>query len=152
MRLTPKMQYALLFCLYLTRAGKANSSTVASTLSLGTDTLQECLAHLVEAGVVCFGPPEDGKHTAVYREYELLGNPTVDDVLKAITPKPTLTDKERTAYRRGEHEHRALSLLADNLILATNPVLSRTIRGIGNDLILNELNKLDTAVVSERGN
>src|ERR1700678_204928 len=140
MRLTPKMQYALLFCLYLTRAGKVTLLNTEQSLNLGEGELFEVADLLYISKIVsCEG---------MY--FSLVGNPTVSDVLKAISPKPTLTDKERNAYRIGDHEHRALALFADNLSLALLPVLDRTIRGIGNDLILDELNKLDTAVVTER--
>lgn len=141
MRITPKMQTALLFCLYLTRAGKSYLYEAIREMDvddcLCIDTIQE----LRRCNIVRWFEPVGSGDQA----YELIGNPTVADVLKAVSPKPLLTAKEAAAYRLGQHEHRALALLADNLNAALTPLLNRTIRGIGNDLILAELAQMDGA-------
>lgn len=135
MRLTHKMQTALLFCLYLTRAGRVNASVVGDILNLDVATLNDILLSLSLAQIV---DSESG-------DYSLIGNPTVDDILKAVSHKPTLTAKETAVYRQGQHEHRALALLADKLTTAVAPILSRTIRGIGNDLVIAEISQMDSA-------
>lgn len=143
MRLTAKMQTALLFCLYLTRAGKASADDIGVELNLNCATMEEILTALEEHNILV----TDG-HAG---EFSLRGNPTVADVLKAVS-KPLLTPREIFAYTLGQHEHRALALFADTLSATLNPLLNRTIRGIGNDLILAELAKMDNITETGTGN
>lgn len=141
MRLTKKMQIAIMTCLYLARAGKATQATLFETFKVDLTVLKETLHALEVAGIV--GGSD---------EYSLNGNPTVADAIKAVSHKSTLTAKEYSSYRLGQHEQRALALFADMLTTTLNPLFNRTIRGIGNDLILAELAKMDSAKESGAAN
>ncbi len=150
MRLTPKMQTALLFCLYLSRAGKASDVTLIREICSQADAAYEILGYLFSEGVVSREMEEHPMQVTYV--YTLEGNPTVGDILKAVSPKGLLTPKETASLKLGQHEHRALALLATSLSSALDPFLKRTMPGLNNDLILAELTQLDGAAEIGTGN
>lgn len=77
MKLNQKTIYALLFVLYLGRTGRANTYTVAQSMGLSTNFLEQVARTLRVGGVVkSIRGPGGG--------YELLGDPSYGQVLAAM--------------------------------------------------------------------
>lgn len=138
MKLTKQVQYGVLFCLYLTRAGRASVDGVSKSLGLSVTFLQQVTRKLCTVGLIkSVRGPGGG--------YELVGNPTVGDVFDALSPIQLVTAKDSDTFARGEAEGRAFLGWVNNLSVVMNPLFKRTLRGVGNDLILEEMSRLDSA-------
>jgi Rrf2 family protein len=145
MRLNKDFQYSLLFVLYLCQAGRAKLDDASYSLQIPKGFLEQLARKLRIAGVVeSVRGPGGG--------YELRGDPTVRDVMNAISPVKLLAEEEQTKYQSGLTEHRALLQFAKNLNSAMSIVLSRTVRNVGRELVANELAVMNTAVFTSRMN
>ncbi len=132
MKLNRKSQYGMLLVLYICRAGRTTIDHAAENLGLSASFMEQVARKLRLAGVLqSVRGPGGG--------YELAGEPTVADVLDALSPINFLTTAEQQEYRRGHAEHRAFAAYAGNLKKALNPLLNRTLRNINQELVVNEL-------------
>lgn len=141
MRFNKNIQYGMLFCLYLCRSGRVTVDSAAEGLGLSKTLLSQVANKLKAGGVVkSVKGPQGG--------YELAEAPKVIDVFNALSPIKLIDTKEATKYVTGDAEHRALMTFVRGFNSSISPLMQRTIRGIGNDLVLAELNILDNGTAA----
>jgi Rrf2 family protein len=145
MRLNRKVQYGLLFVLYITRAGRVTIESAAEGLGLSTSFLEQVARNLRLAGVV---KSIRGTHGG----YELEGDPNMQAVFEALSPVNLLGREEFKGYSKGSSEHRALAHYVASLGLALAPLLKRKVRNVSNDLVAQEMARLNRAPASMRAN
>ncbi len=131
MKLNQKLQLGILFVLYLCRAGKANIESAAEGLEVSKSFLEQVARQLRLTGIVRSSRGPGGG-------YELVGEPTVGQMFKALSPVKLLDTALLTS-----HEKRSLCHLASSLTAAMNPIMNRKIRSVGMDLVAMDLAKLD---------
>lgn len=139
MRFNKNVQYALLFTLYLCRAGKATVDTASQNLGLSRTLLEQVSRKLRIAGIFKSTKGPSGG-------YELVTNPTVLDLIKAVDKVEWLKVKEVATYQRGESEHRALVCFARRFGKTTATELNKTVRSLNNDLLIEEMNQFDKPI------
>lgn len=143
MRFTKEMQYAILFAIYLCRAGRTTVDSAAAGLNVSYPFLQQIALKLKKGGLVrAIKGPNGG--------YELAYEPSIADVMNSIEPFALLTQSETSTYVVGEIEHRSFAAFANNLRSAMMPQLNRKIRSIEKETTVNELamlNKLTSASI-----
>lgn len=145
MRLNKKVQYGLLFALYIVRGGRVTVEAAADSLGLSKSFLEQVARLLRIKGIVCsIRGPSGG--------FEIVGEPTVLDILNALDPIAVLSKEEAAQYTYGTHEHRALLQFAVKLNRIMTPTLRQKIKNVALDLVLEELGQLDAVSVTERGN
>ncbi len=145
MRINRLSQYGILFVLYLSQAGRATAEGAAEGLNLSRSFLDQVARKLRVAGVIksvrgCGGG------------YEVVGAPTVEDVLDALSPVSLLTSAESTMYALGAPEHRAFANYCKNLENSLSPVLKRKVSAVGKELVANEMACLERAQPSPQVN
>lgn len=128
-----ELNLAFLICFYLTRWGKVSLEEASKELKVKAYKLAPVFKALTEDKIV-------NKNKELY---ELFGNPKVLDLFKAFYPMKLLTDTAKENYSRGDVEYRELTHLVNNIDKALNPILEKTLRAIGNDLILAEIQKMN---------
>jgi Rrf2 family cysteine metabolism transcriptional repressor len=144
MKLNKKMQYAVLFSLYVSRAGRATVEVAADNLSLSRSFLEQVARKLRIAGVVkSVRGPNGG--------YELVGDPTVYDVLTAVAPVKLL-GPEATDYKSGKAEERAFYRFALNLGNSIMPVLRKSISKVNDELVVSEVAAMERTGASMAAN
>lgn len=139
MRLTRKVQYGVLFSLYLARAGRATIEDAAHNLGVSKPFLEQVARRLRIAGVISSTRGPGGG-------YEIDREATMVQVFNALSPVSFLTNEEYVKYAKGAPENRALALYTQHLALGLHPVLRRKVSTVMNDLVANELvhlNRLD---------
>lgn len=138
MRINSKLQYALLFVLYLSRSGRTNLATAARNLRLPRYFLDQIARELRIAKVIkSVRGPGGG--------YELIGAPTVGSVFFALNQNLLMKKETTYAYRRGELEHRSLARLVEDFHFSLNPVFNRPIAGVISELVQSEKIMLERA-------
>lgn len=130
-------QNALLFTLYISRGGRVPLYSVSEALGLTQTYIKKTLVPtLAKANIIQAIPGYKGG-------YELLGDPIISKIIRAMGNPKFLTDKESNRYRRGEPEHRALWLLGSALNLKMNQYTKLTINTLMNQLVNAELYVMD---------
>lgn len=143
MKLTKKAQNGVLFCLYLARAGRANVATAADNLGLSSAFLDQIARTLRIKGVVTAVRGPGGG-------FELVGNPTMDQVIKAMGADGFLSKAESQGYSRGAPEHRAFANFIGGTSMIVSKSLSLPIRDIMFSLSQQEKALLETASPNDR--
>lgn len=139
MKLNKKAQNAILFCLYLSRAGRASVASASEGLSLSKTFLYQVAGLLKKAGVVKSKRGPGGG-------YELTGAVRVVDVLNTFGPISVLSQKDTKEHSKGSPEARALVFYSKNLVWQMSPMLQLPIKNVMADLVQDEmghLNRLD---------
>ncbi len=145
MRLPKESQYAVLFILYLCRAGRATTESAAEGLGVSKHFLEQIARSLRKAGIVkAWRGPKGG--------YSIYTEPTVRDVLKAVETRPFITGEEYLAYRQGEAEHRSFAKLTQSMNSSISDPLNRMVRSLMEETVTKEfvpMSRLDiTATVN----
>lgn len=138
MKFNKKVQYGMLMCLYLCRAGKASISTIALNLSLSKNFLEQVAMQLRHHGVIKSKKGPGGG-------YELVGNPTIHNIFEACYPIRLIDKVAIKKYVRGSAEERAFMLYAFKFSTHLSKEFSKTIKTVNNDLVVNELSLMETA-------
>lgn len=136
MRLTRKAQYGVLFALYLSRSGRVSVDVAAANLGVSRLFLHQVARYLRIGGIIT-------SHRGVNGGFELKGNPTVGEVIAVLSPTKLLSETERNLYQKGDSDARAFVSFVRNLSNAMAPLLNRSIRNIGQELVANEMAKLN---------
>lgn len=136
MRINKKAQYGVLLCLYIARAGRATIPEASANLKLSTPFLEQIARKLRIAGILT-------SVRGVKGGYEMPGEPTIAQILKALSPASILTPEENRDYTRGEPEHRALAMFARRLTLGVSHFTKGSIRAISEELVNVELERMD---------
>jgi Rrf2 family protein len=138
MKLGKKAQYAILFVLYLARAGRARTSDAAGGLGLSTHFLEQVARKLRQAGVIkSVRGPGGG--------YELLGSPTVGAIMQAVAVQPLLTSAESSqCATSAAPEYRALGEIVGNISRAIGTELRTDASKVVRDLSVSEGKLLDS--------
>lgn len=145
MRLNKKVQYGILFTLYIIRAGRVTIDAASDNLKLSKSFLEQVARLLRVKGVIkSIRGPNGG--------YEIEGEPTILDVVNALDPVKLLNADEIDTYAHGEHEHRALVQYAFTLNRGLMPLLRQKVKAVGIELVVQELVRLESAVATEKGN
>ena len=131
MRINRHGQYALLLTFYLCRSGQTNLKAVSENLGLSLAFLEQVARKLRIAGVIkSVRGPGGG--------YSLRIDPTVKEVLQAVTNIQVIKESENTAYRRKSPEYRTLAFFAGKMSTAMRTVLDRRVRTVGEELTKSE--------------
>ncbi len=139
MRLNKKIQYGMVFALYLARAGRSTVEGAAESLGLSVSFLEQVARKLRIAGVVkSVRGPNGG--------YELEGHPTVSEIFEALAPVRLFTNQEANGYVTGNAEQRAFMLWASKLSLSLCPPMNMYVKELNTNLVTNELAALERAV------
>lgn len=135
MKLNQKIQYGLLFGLYLSRAGRANVEDIAEQLGLSKAMLEQVAAKLRRDNVVkSIRGPGGG--------YELIGDPSAKDFFDALEPVRLLKNKNN--YLKTQ-EHRALARFSKTIEIGVlTDLCSFSIREVMQNLIDLEVAKMST--------
>lgn len=136
MRMNRMLQYALLLVLYLCRAGRARLADVVENLNLSL-TFMGVVARKLRLGRVIKSIRGPGGG------YEIIGDPTVRDVVEAMSPVFLLSGREMSSYVRGAPEHRALAQCVVSFQAIMGPLLRRKVRNVNNELAANEIAALN---------
>lgn len=136
MKLTDKVECGLLFTWYLTRAGKATIKDAAYNMEVYEPTLSSSAKALVKANLLALCSPNT---------YELVGNPTVKQVIEAFGSTSTMEVKRYLSYKLMSTECRTLAYFSKMLDSALDSYLSKTMRSVGNDFIIAEVNLMESA-------
>ncbi len=120
MRLNKKLQLGLLLTLYLSRSGKTTIESAAKGLKVSQPFLEQVARDLRLSGVIRSIRGAGGG-------YELVGEPLVADVFKALSPV-TLLPKNAPS---STYEQRTLNYMAFNLTEALSPTLNRKVKNLG---------------------
>lgn len=124
MKLGQKTKYALLFVLYLGRAGRARTTDAAHNLGLSVTFMEQVARKLRVGGIVkSIRGPGGG--------YELAGNPSIGEVLDAMKVSPLMTKEETQALSTGTVEQRALGEIVGRLAFNLTPVLKASVTAHG---------------------
>lgn len=126
------VRLALLICLYLTRSGRATIRIVQDGLQIKGSKLSPVFRVLTEAEILKKG--KDG--------YELNGNPKVSDLFDTFYPLDLIGGYSHY-HTTGEHEARAALNFSNCLAAALAPLLKKSIRMVGNDQLLIEVNYMN---------
>lgn len=144
MTINKNLQYAILFMFYLHRAGRANVETAAENLNIPLEFLQQLSRVLRISGIVkSFRGPGGG--------YEIVGEPTFEDVFDALDPIEIIKGKDHIKYATGEAEHRSLLNFAGGLRSSMKLILKRKIKDLCNETQVNEGAMMKRADVSHGG-
>lgn len=136
MKLTKKVQYGILLALYITRSGRVTIEGAAEGLGLPAPFLFQIARRLNKHGVIkSFRGPKGG--------YELIGDPSVNDVFNALSSVALLTKNEMLSYKVGHPEHRAFAQYVTSLGMGLYPLLTRKVRSVMQELVVNEIAHLD---------
>ena len=145
MKLNKNMQYALLITLYLCRSGRASANSISEGLDLSYDLVQNVSAKLRRNKVIkSVRGPGGG--------FELVGDPTVQQVFDAIQPIEIISKRDRMDFWLGRNEDKALLQLASNMRLALNPVLNRKVRNVGMEVVAADTARLNSPSPSRQVN
>lgn len=137
MRLGKKVQYALLFVLYLARSGRARTTDAAVNLQLSVHFLEQVARKLRQAGIIkSVRGPGGG--------YELVGDVSIGTVLDAMKVQPLITQDETEALQRGNAEHRALAEIVGKMSFNLSKALSAPVVGTQTSLAKAEGAQLDS--------
>lgn len=145
MRINRKLQYGLLFAVYLSRSGRSTIDTVSKNIDVPKAFLEQIARELKIGKVIrSIRGPGGG--------YELLGEPTVQRVFEALNEMTLLSQQELSAYRRGELEHRALASMVSDMSFSLHPVLRRSIKDVVREVVAAEKYMTERAQPSMRPN
>lgn len=133
MKLSTKLKYGILACLYLYRAGRAKTKDMAENLGLNESFLKSVTNTLKRHGVLkSIKGPGGG--------YELTPGTKFADVFNALDRVQLLN---RDAAVDVEPERRALSLYTLNLGRALTSLLNREVSAVMKELVANEMAAFD---------
>jgi len=145
MRLNKKLQYGLLFALYLSRSGRATLDIISQNLDVSQSFLEQIARKLRIMGVVkSIRGPSGG--------YELIDGMTVGMVINALQTPVIMSSKEASVYARGELEHRALARMANDMAFSLTPVFRMKIKDVVGELVRAENYVMERADYSARPN
>jgi len=145
MRINKKLQYGLLFVIYLSRSGRSTIDTVSQNIKIPKDFLEQIARQLRISGTIrSIRGPSGG--------YELNKDATIHDVFASLKQNKLLDDQDKLGYKRGCLEHRALARTIEDLAFALNPVLSRRIVDIVRELVEAEQFMVERVQPSMRAN
>lgn len=145
MKFNVKAQYGLLFVLYLSHAGRATSQSASIGLGLSKAFLDQVARKLRLAGLI--------KSVRGYGGgYEVVGTPSVEDVLEVLSPVSLVSKKEATKYLVGSPEERAFLSLCKCIQGLINPALKRKIVNVGKESVATELSELNNPSPSQELN
>lgn len=136
MLLNKKVQYGILFCLYLARAGRATTRSASESLNLSKSFLDQVARKLRLSGIVTSTRGPGGG-------YQLNKEATLFDIISHLTDTFVLTLDEKETYRQGQPEERALYQLATNLNYGLQHMLNRKVNNLMLELVANEVKTLD---------
>lgn len=123
--------------LYLCRAGRANMATLAESLDIPFHFATQIAKTLSNKKVFkSLRGPGGG--------YEIIGDPTVRDVLCALGSIRPLTSKESDRLSRGAVEHRALAQWARVFSGALDALLNQPVRSVSKALVVHELQRMNS--------
>jgi Rrf2 family protein len=138
MKLTKQLQYGILFCLYLSRAGRATVKAASENMSISKLFLDRIANKLKRHGIIKgFKGPGGG--------FELLEDARMIYIFRALGTVGILSNKESGEYVSGCPEKRALTHYAMNLGLALNPLLNRKVISVMKEVVANEVAHLANA-------
>lgn len=140
MRINKKSQYGLLFVLYIERAGRANVSTASQNLKLSKTFLYSIAQKLTKAGVI-------KSFRGAHGGYQVVGNPTVSQVIKVLNDAWVLTRAEMQRYELGDADSRAFAGLVKNIHQSMIPVMQTKVAQFGYDLAQQEAKIMDSPLV-----
>jgi len=136
-----KVQYGMLLTLYLSRAGRSKADAIAGTLGLSRSFLDQVARKLRQAGVIKSAKGPGGG-------YELVGEPTVKDVFRALGGIPVMKSKDHDVLKTGvDTEKRSLSRYVYALKTSLSLLMDTPVRAIVTDSVKDELSQLNTVDV-----
>lgn len=128
MTISKQIQYGILLTLYISRGGRVTISSAVEGLGLTRYRLNRVAAALKNSGVLRAIKGRTGG-------LELIGSPSVLDVMNALEPYKLMSPRQKLKYSFGNQEHRAFSMLVSKMELALAPVLKKTVRTVMADLV-----------------
>ncbi len=138
MKFNKQIQYGMLFTLYLCRTGYATVDATAKELGLSRSFLEQVTGRLRRAGILQVKRGPGGG-------YSLNGNPTVAQLFTALKPVQLIAPSEAKTLHIGTYEQRSLLNFATVMNRSVTQVLNRTIRSVGNDMLVAETALLEKA-------
>jgi len=145
MRIGRKLQYGMLFAIYLSRSGRSTIDVISKNLRVPKSFLEQIAREMRIAGILkSIRGPNGG--------YELIEGTTVGGVFAALNEITLLSPQEMTCYKRGEIEHRALGAMVRDMAFALSPVTGRKIKDVVMELVDMEKYALDRNSPSLRSN
>jgi Rrf2 family protein len=128
LRINKKLQYGLLFVIYLSRSGRSTVDIVSKNISVPKNFLEQIARQLRLSGVIrSIRGPSGG--------YELNTNCTIGDVFAALKQDKLLDPRDMAVLKRGQLEHRALAMAVQDLYFAQAQVLTRRIVDVVRELV-----------------
>lgn len=128
MKLNKNAQYAILFTLYLTRAGKAPIENATENMQLSKPLMFQVVRKLRIAGIV-------KSHRGRYGGYTLIGEPTVKEIIQAVSNTDILGSKEINDYKNGTLEQKALLVFTKKMKVSQNAILNHKITDLTKNAI-----------------
>jgi DNA-binding IscR family transcriptional regulator len=138
MRIGKRGEYALLFTLYVARAGRATVSSAAKSLALSPSFLEQVARNLRMADIlkVVRGPGGG---------YELIGTPTIGGVLKAVGVGQLMSVSDTVHNARSPMtEHRALAHIVGGISWKLNEAMRVPITEAGAQLVRSEVEQMNS--------
>ena len=132
-----KIQYGLLLTIYLVRAGRANAETAAQNLNISLFFLNQVARKLRIASVIKSVKGPGGG-------YELVGEPKVKDVFKALGGYSVMKQKDKDTLLLGNTEKRVLGLFVTTVQKELISISELTIRSLVTQSVTKEMGKLDS--------
>lgn len=145
MRINRKLQYGLLFAVYLSRSGRSTIDIVSKNIDVPKAFLEQIARDMRVAGIL---KSVRGPHGG----YELLGEPTVGNIFEALGELTLLSQQELSIYRRGELEHRALASMVSDMSFSLHNIFKRSIKDVVIETVAAEKYLLSKAKESMRPN
>ena len=145
MRINRKLQYGLLFAIYLSRSGRSTIDIVSQNIDVPKAFLEQIAREMRMGGILkSIRGPHGG--------YELVGEPTVGGVFEALGEMTLLSQQELSIYRTGELEHRALSSMVSDMSFSLHNIMRRSIKDVVRETVAAEKYLLSKAKESMRPN
>lgn len=117
------IQYGLSFALYLAQAGRATVDTASENLKLSKLFLYQIARKLKASGVIkAVRGPGGG--------YELIGEPTMRDVISALDKKVYINEKDLQSIKVGSPEQRALANFVVAFRLESSKLMNISIKKV----------------------
>lgn len=139
MKFTKEMQYALLLVLYLSRSGRSTLQTVSDELNISQTFLEQIARKLRISDLLKSVKGPGGG-------YQVLGEPSVNDVLSALKPKKRYNMPYNAS---GSSEKRALGWYLHTLHTSYQSLLKRKVSSLNMDLAANEVATMETLSLAE---
>lgn len=148
MQLSDNTLIGILIILYLHRSGRVTLSQLAVGLKLRRKNVATVLSDLLLSNLVTVYPITKGRG-----EYEVVGDPTVGQVMLALKePVNLVASRTLRALLHGQTERRSLAAFIKNFQKVHISLYNRKIKNLGLELVANEMALLDKAGYSNEIN